>query len=76
MTPFRARSTGAHRAEVDSSLAKQGVILNVLSAAFGPYPFRTIGGIDPIRDQELFFALGPRPVPCTRRISGSTRPPR
>ena len=64
--------TGAHRAEVDSSLAKQGVILDVLSAAFGPYPFRTIGGIVRIRT-NCSSRSRPRPVPCTRRISGSTR---
>ncbi len=48
--------TGALRAEVDSSLAKQGVVLDLLSDAFGPYPFSTIGAIVP-NQNDLFFAL-------------------
>ena len=48
--------TGGLRTEIDSSLAKQGVILDLLSEAFGPYPFSTIGAIVPNQD-DLFFAL-------------------
>jgi aminopeptidase N len=41
---------------IDSSLARQGEFLDVLSAAFGPYPFSTAGAI--VDDQpDLFFAL-------------------
>ena len=48
--------TGGLRAEIDSSLARQGEILGVLSTAFGPYPFATVGGIVDSQD-DLFFAL-------------------
>jgi aminopeptidase N len=48
--------TGGLRAEIDSSLARQGEILDVLEAAFGPYPFHTVGAIVDNSD-ELFFAL-------------------
>ena len=48
--------TGGLRAEIDSSLARQGEILGVLSDAFGPYPFTTVGGIVDNQD-DLFFAL-------------------
>jgi aminopeptidase N len=48
--------TGGLRAEIDSSLARQGEILGVLSDAFGPYPFGTVGGIVDSQD-DLFFAL-------------------
>jgi aminopeptidase N len=48
--------TGALRAEVDSSLARQGEILDLLSGRFGPYPFNTVGAIvDP--EQPLGYAL-------------------
>ncbi|KGN41295.1 metallopeptidase [Knoellia aerolata DSM 18566] len=41
---------------IDSSLSRQGEVLDVLSAAFGPYPFSTVGAI--VDDQDdLFFAL-------------------
>ena len=48
--------TGRLRQEIDSSLARQGEILGVLSEAFGPYPFSTVGGIVDAQD-DLFFAL-------------------
>jgi aminopeptidase N len=48
--------TGALRAEIDAGLAKQGEVLDLLSEAFGPYPFSTIGAIVPNQD-DLFFAL-------------------
>ena len=41
---------------INASLARQGEILDVLSSAFGSYPFSTVGAI--IDDQDdLFFAL-------------------
>ena len=41
---------------IDASLARQGEIVDVLSSAFGPYPFSTVGAI--VDDQDdLFFAL-------------------
>jgi aminopeptidase N len=47
---------GGLRQEIDSSLARQGEILDLLSEAFGPYPFSTVGGIVDNQD-DLFFAL-------------------
>ena len=44
------------RDEIDSSLAKQDEILDLLSDAFGPYPFSTVGGIVEGQD-DLRFAL-------------------
>ena len=41
---------------IDASLARQGEILDVLSDAFGPYPFSTVGAIVDNQD-DLFFAL-------------------
>ena len=41
---------------INASLARQGEVLDVLSASFGKYPFHTVGAI--IDDQDdLFFAL-------------------
>jgi aminopeptidase N len=54
--------TGALRAQIDSSLARQGEILHLLSAAFGPYPFDTAGAIV---DSE-------RPIPFA--LETQTRP--
>ena len=34
--------TGELRGVIDSSLSRQGEILDVLSAAFGQYPFSTV----------------------------------
>ena len=38
------RLTGGLRRSIDSSLARQGEMLDLLSDAFGPYPFNTVGG--------------------------------
>jgi len=48
--------TGGLRQEIDSSLARQGEILDMLSDDFGPYPFSTVGAIVDNQD-DLFFAL-------------------
>jgi aminopeptidase N len=48
--------TGELRAVIDASLARQGEILDVLSDAFGPYPFDEVGAIVDNQD-DLFFAL-------------------
>jgi aminopeptidase N len=48
--------TGGLRQQIDSSLARQGEILDLLSNAFGPYPFSTVGAIVDNQD-DLFFAL-------------------
>ena len=48
--------TGGLRAEIDSSLARQGEVLGLLEDAFGNYPFRTVGAIVDNQD-DLFFAL-------------------
>ena len=48
--------TGGLRAVIESSLARQGEILDVLSEAFGPYPYSTVGAIVDNQD-DLFFAL-------------------
>jgi aminopeptidase N len=48
--------TGGLRDVIDSSLARQGEILDVLGAGFGPYPFHTTGAIVDNHDQ-LRFAL-------------------
>jgi aminopeptidase N len=47
---------GGLREQIDSSLARQGEILDLLSEHFGPYPFDTLGAIVPNQD-DLFFAL-------------------
>ena len=59
--------TGELRAEVDSSLAKQGVILDLLSDAFGPYPFNTVGAIVP-NQNTLFFALETQTRPVYGKV--------
>ena len=48
--------TGGLRAEIDSSLARQGEILDRLSGWFGEYPWNTTGAIVDDHD-DLFFAL-------------------
>ena len=48
--------TGELRAVIDSSLARQGEVLDVLGGTFGPYPFSTVGAIVDNQD-DLFFAL-------------------
>ncbi len=48
--------TGALREQVNSALARQGEILDLLAGRFGPYPFNTVGGIvDP--ERPILFAL-------------------
>jgi aminopeptidase N len=59
--------TGPLRAEIESSLARQGEILDVLSAAFGPYPFNTVGGIVP-NQEDLFFALETQTRPVYSKL--------
>ena len=60
--------TGGLRAEIDSSLARQGEILDLLSDAFGPYPFTTVGGIVD-SEQPLVFALETQTRPVYSRLS-------
>ena len=59
--------TGELRAVIDSSLSRQGEILDVLSAAFGPYPFSTVGGIVDNQD-DLFFALETQTRPVYSKL--------
>lgn len=55
------------RAQVDSSLARQGEILDLLAGRFGPYPFSTVGAIvDP--ERPILFALETQ----TRPVYSST----
>ena len=56
--------SGGLRAEIDSSLAKQGEILDFLRDEIGrPYPFDTVGGIvDPERPIEFALETQTRPV--------------
>jgi aminopeptidase N len=56
--------SGRWRAEIDSSLSKQGRILNFLRANIGrPYPFDTVGGIvDPERPIGFALETQTRPV--------------
>jgi aminopeptidase N len=51
-----AAITGGLRAEIDAGLARQGEVLDLLSDAFGPYPFSTVGAIVP-NQEDLRFAL-------------------
>jgi aminopeptidase N len=60
--------TGGLRAEIDSSLARQGEILDLLSDAFGPYPFDTVGAIVDNQD-DLFFALETQTRPVYSKLS-------
>jgi aminopeptidase N len=59
--------TGGLRAEIDSSLARQGEILDLLSDAFGRYPFSTTGAIVPDQD-DLFFALETQTRPVYSKL--------
>jgi aminopeptidase N len=53
----------AHRELIDSSLARQGEMLDLLSGAFGPYPFDTVGAIvDPERPIAFALETQTRPV--------------
>ena len=61
--------TGALRAQIDASLARQGEILDLLSSDFGPYPFSTVGGIvDP--ERPVGFALETQTRPTYWSVSG------
>ena len=59
--------TGGLRAEIEDSMSRQGEILDMLSAAFGPYPFKTVGGIVPYQD-DLFFALETQTRPVYSKL--------
>ena len=59
--------TGGLRAEIDSSLARQGEVLDLLSDAFGPYPFSTAGAIVDNHD-DLFFALETQTRPVYSKL--------
>ena len=53
---------------IESSLARQGEVLDVLSDAFGPYPYSTVGAI--VDDQDdLFFALETQTRPVYSKYS-------
>jgi aminopeptidase N len=53
----------AHRRLIDSSLARQGEMLDLLSGDFGPYPFDTVGAIvDPERPAGFALETQTRPV--------------
>jgi aminopeptidase N len=59
--------TGGVRAAINSSLARQGEILDLLSGAFGPYPFSTVGGIVD-SEQPDGFALENQTRPVYSRL--------
>jgi aminopeptidase N len=59
--------TGGLRAEIDSSLNRQGEILDMLEDAFGPYPFSTVGGIVEGQD-DLLFALETQTRPVYSKL--------
>jgi aminopeptidase N len=59
--------TGGLRAAIDSSLARQGEVLDVLGGAFGPYPFSTVGAIVDNQD-DLFFALETQTRPVYSKL--------
>lgn len=63
--------TGDLRAAIDSSLSRQDEVLGLLSDAFGPYPFSTVGRSSRART-TCASRSRPRPVRCTRSCSGST----
>jgi aminopeptidase N len=59
--------TGALREQIDSSLARQGEILDLLEDAFGPYPFSTVGAIVEGQD-DLRFALETQTRPVYSKL--------
>ena len=59
--------TGGLRDQIDSSLARQGEVLDLLSSAFGPYPFNTVGAIVDNQD-DLFFALETQTRPVYSKL--------
>jgi aminopeptidase N len=58
---------GGLRAEIDDSLSRQGEILEMLSAAFGPYPFTTVGAIVP-NQEDFGFALETQTRPVYTKL--------
>jgi aminopeptidase N len=59
--------SGGLREEIDSSLARQGEVLDLESEAFGPYPFSTVGAIVPNQD-DLRFALETQTRPVYSKL--------
>jgi aminopeptidase N len=59
--------TGDLRAAIDSSLARQGEVLDLLTASFGRYPFSTVGAIVDNQD-DLFFALETQTRPVYSKL--------
>jgi aminopeptidase N len=59
--------TGGLRAEIDAGLARQGEVLDLLSDAFGPYPFSTVGAIVP-NQEDLGFALETQTRPVYSKL--------
>jgi aminopeptidase N len=59
--------TGGLREQVDSSLARQGEIVDMLSDAFGRYPWGTVGAIVPNQD-DLLFALETQTRPVYSKL--------
>ena len=59
--------TGGLRQEIDSSLARQGEILDLLTDSFGRYPFSTVGAIVDNQD-DLFFALETQTRPVYSKL--------
>jgi aminopeptidase N len=59
--------TGGLRAEIEDSRNRQGEILDMLSDAFGPYPFNTVGMIVPNQD-DLRFALETQTRPVYSKL--------
>jgi aminopeptidase N len=59
--------TGGLRAQIEESRARQGEILDMLSNAFGPYPFKTVGMIVPNQD-DLGFALETQTRPVYSKL--------
>ena len=59
--------TGGVRDEIDDSLSRQGEILEMLSDAFGPYPFNTVGAIVP-NQNDLRFALETQTRPVYSKL--------
>ena len=59
--------TGELRNQIDSSLRRQGEVVDLLSESFGPYPFRDLGAIVPNQD-DLQFALETQTRPVYSKL--------
>lgn len=59
--------TGGLREQIEFSLARQGEIVDMLSDAFGPYPFSTVGAIVEGQD-DLRFALETQTRPVYSKL--------